>query len=126
MTRVQRDVSKKLRVFEYAKETGNVAKVCSHFGISWDTYYRWQRNYRSRGEEGLVDSKPRPQNLPFRTPIHVENKILHLRRVYYLVQQRISWYLKRYHSIKMSPSGVYSILKRNVSTDHIGTPRSDL
>lgn len=113
MTKAQRDVSKKLRVFEYAKAIGNVAKTCRHFGISRDTYYRWQQNYQAHGEEGLIDSKPCPQNVPLRTSPEVEEKVLYLRRVYHLGQQRISWYLERYHAIKISPSGVYCVLKRN-------------
>lgn len=39
--------------------------------------------------------------------------ILHLRTTYHLGQLRISWYLKRYHGIKVSQSGVYGVLKRN-------------
>lgn len=32
---------------------------------------------------------------------------------YHLGQQRISWYLARYHGIKISPAGVWHVLKRN-------------
>ena len=113
MTKAQKDINKKLRVFEYAKAVGNVAKTWRHFGISRDTYYRWQRNYQIHGEDGLVDSKPCPQNVPLRTSSEVEDKIVYLRRVYHLGQQRISWYLERYHAITISPSGVYCVLKRN-------------
>ena len=31
----------------------------------------------------------------------------------HLGQLRISWFLRRYHGIKVSPGGVYSVLKRN-------------
>ena len=81
MAKAQKDISKKLRVFEYAKAVGNVAKTCRHFGISLDTYYRWQGNYQIHGEDGLIDSKPCPQNVPLRTSSGVEDKIVYLRRV---------------------------------------------
>ena len=86
MAKAQKDISKKLRVFEYAKAVGNVAKTCRHFGISLDTYYRWQGNYQIHGEDGLIDSKPCPQNVPLRTSSEVEDKIVYLRRVYHLGQ----------------------------------------
>lgn len=38
--------------------------------------------------------------------------IIHLRSIYYLGQLRISWYLSRYHGIKVTSGGVYSVLKR--------------
>ena len=34
MTPAQRDISHKLRIFNYAKQIGNVSAACRHFGIS--------------------------------------------------------------------------------------------
>ena len=48
-----------------------------------------------------------------RTPPEVEEKILYLRGTYHLGQQRISWYLKRYHGISISSGGVWNVPKRN-------------
>jgi len=68
------------------------------------------------GEEGLINNnKPCPQNLAFRTPSHIEENILYLRRKSRLGQVRISWYLKRQHGIKISSAGVSSVLKRKES-----------
>ena len=64
-------------------------------------------------EKALVNSKPCPQHPKIRVPEHVEDLIIHLRTTYHLGQLRISWYLKRYHNIKVSQSGVYSVLRRN-------------
>ena len=40
MTQAERDIRRKLRIFKYAEESGNVAKTCRYFGISrrknWD------------------------------------------------------------------------------------------
>jgi transposase InsO family protein len=67
----------------------------------------------SQGEKGLVNSKPCPENPKLRIPASVEEKILYLRKTYHFGSQRISWYLDRYHGIKVSDSGVYNVLKRH-------------
>lgn len=109
----QRDISRKLKVFEHAAKSGNVAFTCRHFGISRDTFYQWKRAYVARGERGLINSKPCPANPKLRTAPSIEEKILYLRRNYHFGQVRISWYLARYHDIKISSGGVYSVLKRH-------------
>lgn len=109
----QRDISRKLKVFEHAAKSGNVAFTCRHFGISRDTFYQWKRAYVARGEIGLINSKPCPENPKLRTAPSIEEKILYLRRNYHFGQVRISWYLARYHDIKISSGGVYSVLKRH-------------
>lgn len=107
------DIRRKLRVIQHGKETCNVSKTCRYFGISRETYYVWLKNYETGGEEALINSKPCPQNPKLRVPAAIEEQIIYLRTNYYLGQVRISWYLKRYHDITVSPAGVYSVLKRN-------------
>ena len=46
-------------------------------------------------------------------PVEIEEKILYIRTTYHLRPDRITWYLKRYHDITVSGSGVYRALKRN-------------
>lgn len=107
------DIRRKLRILEYGKQTRNISKACRYFGISRETYYQWKRDYEQKGEKALINSKPCPENPKIRVPKQVEELIIHLRTNYYLGQLRISWYLKRYHDITVSQSGVYSVLKRN-------------
>jgi transposase len=83
MTQAQRDIRRKLRDLEYAVHTGNVSKTCRYFGISRDTFYRWKRAYAEQGEEGLINSKPCPENPTLRTPPHLEEKIIYLRKHYH-------------------------------------------
>lgn len=113
MTQAQHDIARKLRVLNYAKQIGNVSQACRYFGISRETFYKWKRAYEQKGESALINSKPCPANPKLRLPAHIEEKILHLRRTYHLGPMRILWYLKRYHDIKVSSGGVYSVLKRN-------------
>ena len=108
----QRDISHKLKVFEHAAGSGNVAFTCRHFGISRETYYQWTRAYAAHGERGLINSKPCPENPKLRTSAFIEEKIIYLRRNYHFGQVRISWYLARYHDIRISAGGVYKVLKR--------------
>ena len=112
-TKAQREIAHKLKVFAHAEQNGNVVLTYRYFGISRNTFYRWKKNYKSKGEIGLVNSKPCPQNLKLRTPAVIEDKIIYLRQHYHFGQLRISWYLWRYHQIKISAAGAYHVLKRH-------------
>lgn len=113
MTQAQKDISRKLKILRYAEEIGNVSKTCRYFGISREIFYRWKRTYAREGESGLINSKPCPENPKLRVPGPIEERILYLRKTYHLGQQRISWFLERYHGLKVSAGGVYGVLKRN-------------
>ena len=113
MTKSQRDIRRKLRVLEFAQEMGNISKACRYFGISRESYYRWKKALSEKGEAGLINSKPCPENPKLRTPPEIEEKILYLRQTYHFGPARICWYLERYHDIKISGSGVYHVLKRH-------------
>ena len=114
MTRKQRhDIKRKLDVFNYAKNIGNINKACRHYGISKTTYFNWLKRYQKDGEQGLINNKPCPENIKMRTPIEVEEKVLHLRKKYHFGPERIYMYLKRYLNIHTSETSVYRILKRN-------------
>jgi len=110
MTPAQRDISRKLRIFNYTKQIGNVTAACRHFGNSHEIYYSWRRTYEKDGEQALINSKPCPENPKLRTKPEVEEKILHLLRTYHIGQQRIAWYLDRYHSITILAGGVRCVL----------------
>jgi transposase len=58
------------------------------------------------------------------------NKIIHLRQNYHFGPAKIQMYLKRYHDVEISSSGVWRILKRlnlnllwvtGVSTPHLSS-----
>jgi transposase-like protein len=82
------DIRRKLRILNHARESGNVSQTCRYSGISREIFYRWKRAYERDGEAALINSKPCPQNPKCRTPPHIEEKILHLRRTYHLGQRR--------------------------------------
>ena len=100
-------------MIEYAEQTGNVHRTCQHFGVARSTFYLWRDRYRELGDEGLRSRRGGPHHHPNRTPDEVVNKILHLRRTYYMGPIRIVWYLQRYHDIKTSDATVYRVCKRH-------------
>ncbi len=109
----QRLVKQRLAILQHALEvTGNIAQTCRYYGISRPTFYKWLRRYEEQGPEGLRDRSRRPHHSPNATSAEVVGKIIYLRQHYHFGPQKISMYLKRYHDIEISPSGVWGVLKR--------------
>ena len=90
----QREIQRKLRILIYAEETGHVAKTRRYFGIGRTSFYRWGQSYEKYGEDGLINRPTVPKWHANRTPIEIEEKVLHLRRVYHLGPMRIVWHLR--------------------------------
>lgn len=113
MSKAKRDIRRKLRILDHVKKIVNIRKTCRYFGVSRAIFYRWRDAYDQFGEEGLINKKPCPENRTLRMPVEVEEKILYIRKNYHLGPDRITFYLKRYHDITVSGSGVYRALKRH-------------
>src|ERR1700733_656741 len=110
---IAREAAKRLAVIRHVEEvTGNVSKTCRYFGISRRLYYKWIERYRELGLEGLRDRSKRPKTCPQATQTEVIGKIIYLRQNYHFGPLKIMMYLKRYHDIEISNSGVWRILKR--------------
>lgn len=107
------DIKRKMAVIKHAESTANVSKTCRYFGISRQTFYNWRNSYDLKGEIGLINSKPCPRNLNLRTPKHIEEKVIYLRKTYHFGPRRISMYMEIYHGIKISSSGARYVLIRN-------------
>lgn len=113
MTKINRDIQRKLRILNHAEQIGDVSKACRYFGVGRASFYRWKTAFQRQGEGGLVNRKTAPKNPANRTAPEIVEKVLHLRQTYHLGPIRIVWYLARYHAIKISDAGVYRILKRH-------------
>jgi transposase InsO family protein len=110
---LSRRAKRRLAIIRHAQEvTGNVALTCRYYGISRQCYYQWYRRYQAQGLDGLRDRSKRPAGQPSRHPRRVVGKIIHLRQHYHFGPAKIAMYLKRYHDIDISHSGVWRILKR--------------
>ncbi len=101
----------KLTVLEYAHHIG-VTKACRGFNVPRrSTFYRWKQKYDNEGRSGLYRKKPVADNHPRKTFPEVVKKILELRTDYQLGSLRITYYLDRYHGIKISESTVTRVLR---------------
>lgn len=109
----QREIQRKLRILKHAEENGSVVKTCRYFGVGRSTFYRWRELYTKFGEKGLINRPPIPKQHYNRTPSAIEEKVVHLRKNYHLGSIRITWYLERYHCIKISDATVTRILRRS-------------
>ena len=110
---LDRRAAHRLAIIRHAEEvTGNVSKTCRYYGISRQAYYKWLRRYEEGGVEALRDRSSRPHESPRTTQIEVVGKVVYLRQTYHFGPHKIAMYLKRYHDITLSPSGIWRILKR--------------
>lgn len=109
----QRKIRHRLAVLAHAQEvTGNVSRTCRYYGITRPTFYKWRNRYEELGEDGLRDRSSRPIHSPRETEADIVGKILYLRQSYHFGPLKIAMYLRRYHDIEISDSGVWRILKR--------------
>ena len=110
---LDRNAARRLAIIRHAREvTGNVAQTCRYYGISRQVFYTWYRRYETEGLAGLRDRSERPAHCPHETLPEVIEKIIFLRTTYHFGPAKISMYLKRYHDVAISQSGVWRILKR--------------
>ena len=108
-----RAAAHRLAIIRHAQEvTGNVSMTCRYFGITRQAFYKWLRRYEEQGLDGLRDRSRRPHVMPNATKPEVVGKIVYLRQHYHFGPHKISMYLKRYHDVQISHSGVWRILKR--------------
>src|SRR3954453_10207950 len=110
---LDREAKRRLVVIRHVEEvTGNVAMSCRYFGISRQAYYTWYRRYQAEGIEGLRTRYKAPKHSPNSTHVEAVRKIIYLRQNYHFGPKKIAMYLKRYHDVTISKSGVWRILKR--------------
>ena len=108
-----RTVAHRLAVLRHAEEvTRNVSLTCRYYGITRTCFYRWKRRYAQLGDAGLRDRSSRPRRSPRATSADVVGKIVYLRQHYHFGPLKIAMYLKRYHDLSLSQSGIWRILRR--------------
>src|SRR5215469_2195580 len=108
-----KNAARRLAILRHAEEvTGNVALTCRYYGITRQAFYLWRRRYEAGGLDALRDRSKRPRSCPHETSTEIVGKIIYLRQNYHFGPTKIAMYLKRYHDIQISDSGVWRILKR--------------
>ena len=71
-----------LVILEYARLSGNVAKVCREFEVQRSSFYNWEKAFDVGGIVGLRRKKPIAYSHPRKLSQEVVDKILELRSTY--------------------------------------------
>lgn len=107
------EAAKRLRWFEYYRRCRNARRTCRYFGISAQTFYRWQRRFDPYDLTTLEAESRRPVHvrIPL-TPAPVVDRILSLRQQYpRWGKDKLVVLLKR-EGLRVSTSTVGRVLKR--------------
>ncbi len=97
----------------------NIRELCSSYGITPRTGYKWLRRFKAQGEEGLADHSRRPVHSPSQTPPDIEQAVLDVRTKHPAWGGRKirAYLLARGHERLPSPSTITAILKRHGGID---------
>lgn len=114
----------RLKWFDFhAGQGGNVALTCRHFGISRQTFYRWQARYNPHNLGALEDRSRRPRRVrrPTASPALVEAVIAMRRHWPRTGKDKLVVYLAR-EGISVSTSMVGRILQRAKARGYLREP----
>ena len=97
-------------VLQIAADAG-VRKTCREFNVPRSTFYEWKSRFDSEGRAGLYRRKPIAFTHPRKTDSGTVGKILELRTVYKMGSKKITYFLERYHGMKISESTVTRVFR---------------
>jgi putative transposase len=66
-------------IAEYLRQSLSISELCTNYGISRKTGYKWIDRYLHDGPQGLEDRSTKPYTAPNRTPEHVVQALVDLR-----------------------------------------------
>ena len=107
---------KRLLINEYIRGAPSVSELCTRYGVSRKTGYKWIRRFEAQGLPGLEDHSRRPHTSPFATDLETTAAILELRRRHpFWGAKKLLQVLRRRHPQSAWParSTVCDLLKRN-------------
>jgi transposase len=109
------NVRKRLKWIEHYQKHQNARLTCRYFGISPTTFYKWKKRNEKYGLEGLKDRSKKPHRVRKpQTEPELELLIIAVREKYPTwSKEKISAFIEKNLGIKISPSTVYRVLKRN-------------
>ena len=92
----------------------NISDICTAFGVSIQTWYKWKRRYNVYGIDGLKNQSKRPHNIKnVKVTKELEKIILELRLNDMFGPLRIRFRLKRKYGISLGTKTIYNLLKRH-------------
>ena len=105
-----------LFVADYVRELYSFSELCSRYGVSRKTGYKWIERYRRDGAQGLEERSRRPASQPAQLPYALQQAIIALRgsRRTELGPKKIQVRLRERYPDQDVPSRttIYNVLKR--------------
>jgi molybdenum-dependent DNA-binding transcriptional regulator ModE len=103
-------IKHKIGLLNLAEELGNVSKACRIMGLSWDTFYSYQKAVDGGGIDALVDQNRRKSNLKNRVVEQTATAV-----VAYAIEQPAHGQVRasnelRKRGVFISPSGVRCVV----------------
>src|SRR3954452_16905580 len=102
-------------IIESERSGKTISDICTAFGVSRQSWYKWKRRYNVYGMDGLKNQSKRPHNIK---NVKVTNKelekiILELRLNNRFGPMKIRFRLKRKYGISLGTKTIYNLLKRH-------------
>jgi len=100
------------RWVEMVENSGQKLKdIIEIFPYSGRTLKRWLKEYREKGEAGLIPKSTEPKTQPNETPIWIKERVIELRKQTKLCAQKLHWRLKK-EGLIVPVSTIGKILKQ--------------
>ena len=109
------EIERRYNLIHEKEWTGHtVSIICSRYGLSRKTYYKWNNRYKQKGIDGLSDASRRPHNIKYKkVTSQIHETILDLRLTKRFGCNRIKFQLKRIIGLSLSTRTIYKVLKRH-------------
>lgn len=105
-----------LFIADYLRDISSMAELCSQYGISRKTGYKWVNRFKEDDLDGLDEQSRRPKHSPGRIPYCIEQTIIELRQQYQNPPgaKKLQILLARRYSEEAVPSRttIYHVLHR--------------
>jgi len=101
-------------IIESERSGKTISDICTSFGVSRQTWYKWKRRYNVYGIDGLKNQSKRPRNIKnIKLTKEMEKIILELRINNRFGPMRIRFRLKRKYGVSLGTKTIYNLLKRH-------------
>jgi len=103
-------------IIESERSGKTISDICTSFGVSRQTWYKWKRRYNVYGIDGLKNQSKRPRNIKnIKLTKEMEKIILELRINNRFGPMRIRFRLKRKYGVSLGTKTIYNLLKETQS-----------
>jgi transposase InsO family protein len=99
-------------IIEPERSGRTISDVCIAFGVSRETWYKWNRRYYAYGIDGLKNHSRRPHNIKnVKVTEELEKLVLELRLNNRFGPMRIRFRLKRKYGVSLGTKTIYNLLR---------------